>query len=131
MRAWGRPGVGLGRGARPTGSPGGSRGAQEWGRNRLPSGPVTGDESHPSPLPTPAWLAAPEGGGGKRSGLRDRGWTVLYPGTGLCFSGRTWTVSPGEGRMKGGVSSLQEVLVYIGLERRERELCLEGLGNRN
>ena len=52
----------LGRGGRQTGSPRGSsgwRGAREWGRNRLPSGPVTGGESHPSPLPSPAWLAAP------------------------------------------------------------------------
>lgn len=66
----------LGRGGRQTGSPRGSsgwRGAREWGRNRLPSGPVTGGESHPSPLPSPAWLAAPGGGGGKRSGLRDLG----------------------------------------------------------
>jgi hypothetical protein len=38
--------------ARRTGSPKGSRGwrgAWAWGRNLLPSGPVTGGESHPSP----------------------------------------------------------------------------------
>lgn len=32
------------------------KGAREWGRNRLPSGPVTGGESHPSPYRLqPGW----------------------------------------------------------------------------
>lgn len=95
VRAWGRPEVELGRGGRQTGSPRGSsgwRGAREWGRNRLPSGPVTGGESHPSPLPSPAWLAAPGGGGGKRSGLRDLGWTVVYTGHDCAARGSGGTV---------------------------------------
>lgn len=47
------------------------------------------EASHtPPPLPSPAWLAAP-GGGGKRSGLRDLGWTVFCTGTRLWGSGKT------------------------------------------
>lgn len=64
----------------------GWRGAREWGRNLLPSGPVVGGESHPSPFRLqPGWQLP--GAEKERSGLRDLQWTVFYPGTGLCGSG--------------------------------------------
>lgn len=51
----GGPGVGWGRGEMRGGRAAlggkGWRGAHEWGRNLLPSGPVTGGEAHPSPRP--------------------------------------------------------------------------------
>lgn len=69
-RRWGGVGAKCEADGQPSGGQG-WRGAREWGRNLLPSGPVTGGEAHPSPRParlgSPAWLAASGGGGGRES----------------------------------------------------------------
>lgn len=49
-RRWGGVGARCEAGGQPSGGEG-WRGAREWGRNLLPSGPVTGGEAHPSPRP--------------------------------------------------------------------------------
>lgn len=61
------------------------RGARAWGRNRCQLG-RSRRRVPPLPLPSPAWLAAPGGGGLTRSGRGDRRGTVLDGGQ--CRQGR-------------------------------------------
>lgn len=129
-RGAGRPRPGPGRSGRRTGSLRGAgrwKGArEEWGRNPLPSGPVTGGESHPSPSRLqPGWQLRGRRPGKWAPGPRgDRPLSVPGPGC-ATRSGRRarWVAPPGEGTRgegRGGVGSILEVLVQIDHQRRER-----------
>lgn len=132
--ALGSPGVGLGRGGRQTGSSRGSRGGrvpESGGGIRCHLGQSREASHTPPPLPSPAWLAAPGGREGKRSGLRDRGWTVLYLGT-LCGSVKTVDSVPRGGNDAGrcelnpvGVSVNRSLAKGTGCASRDLEIGTE------
>lgn len=108
------------------------RGArEEWGRNPLPSGPVTGGESHPSPSRLqPGWQLRGRRPGKWAPGPRgDRPLSVPGPGC-AAPSGRRarWVAPPGEGRRglhPGGVGTNRSSAERTG------SCVSKGLGNSN
>lgn len=84
------------------------KGAREWGRNLLPSGPVTGGESHPSPSRLqPGWQLR-----GRRRGKGSQGPWMDRP--------LSWdrTARPGEGRRElrpGGVRANRSLAKRTGV----------------